>query len=115
MVILNILKKNSDYRRVYSHGKTVADRLIVLYFLPNNTEKSRFGFTVSKKVGNAVTRNRIRRLLRETCRLNCGLFPAGYDYVLLARREIAGSSYQEVEASLLKLLKRLKLDGGCSL
>ena len=115
MASLNILKKNSDYRRVYSHGKTVADRFIVLYFFPNNTEKSRFGFTVSKKVGNAVTRNRIRRLFRETCRLNCWLFPTGYDYVLLARREIVGSGYKEVEASLLKLLRRLKLGGGCSL
>jgi ribonuclease P protein component len=115
MVSLNIIKKNSDYRRVYSHGKTVADRFIVLYFLPNNTEQSRFGFTVSKKVGNVVTRNRIRRLFREACRLNCGLFPTGFDFVLLARREIVGSGYHEVEASLLKLLKRLKFDGGCSL
>ena len=43
--------------------------------------------------------------------MNCGLFPTGFDFVLLARREIVGSGYHEVEASLLKLLKRLKFDG----
>lgn len=109
---LTILKKNKDYRRVYSQGKTVADRYIVLYYLQNNTELSRFGFTASKKVGNAVTRNRIRRLFRETCRLNYGHFPAGFDFVLLARREIVGSGYQQVEASLLKLLKRIRFNRG---
>jgi ribonuclease P protein component len=109
---LTILKKNRDYRRVYSHGKTVADRLIVLYYLQNNTEQSRFGFTVSKKVGNAVTRNRIRRLFKEICRLNYGIFPAGFDFVLLARREITGSGYHELEASLLKLLKKVYLKRG---
>lgn len=112
MSVLTIIKKNEDYRKVYSRGKSVADRHLVLYFLPNNFEICRFGFTTSKKLGKAVTRNRIRRLFREACRLNLEKFPAGFDFVLLARRAIVGSQYNEVEESLLKLLKKININRG---
>lgn len=112
MSVLTILKKNGDYRRVYSRGKSVADRHLVLYFLANSLEICRFGFTISKKVGNAVTRNRIRRLFREVCRLNAEKFPGGFDFVLLARRDIVGLHYEQVEESALKLLKRIKFNRG---
>lgn len=112
MSVLTVLKKNGDYRKVYSRGKSVADRHLVLYFLANNLEIFRLGFTVSKKVGNAVTRNRIRRLFREACRLNVEKFQGGFDFILLARRDIAGFSYKQVEESLLKLLKRININRG---
>jgi len=107
---LTVIKKNAEYRKVYGRGKSVADRNLVLFFLENNLRISRFGFTVSRKIGNAVMRNRIRRLFRESCRLNMDKFPEGYDLVLLARRGIVGAGYRQVEESLLKLLKRVKLD-----
>lgn len=110
---LAIIKKNSDYRKVYSRGKSVADKYMVLYIMSNNLEICRFGFTVSKKVGNAVTRNRIRRLFREACRLNAEEFPAGFDYVLLARRDISAFMYRQVEESLMHLLKKVKSNRGC--
>lgn len=106
MSALNVLKRNKDYRNVYSRGKSVADRHLVLYFLANNLEDCRFGFTVSKKVGNAVKRNRIRRLFREACRLNSEKFIGGFDIVLMARRNVDSLKYQQVEESLLKLLKK---------
>lgn len=112
MSVLTILKKNKDYRKVYNRGKSVADRQMVLYFLKNNEELCRFGFTVSKKVGNAVIRNRIRRLFREACRLNAQKFPRGFDFVLLARRQSVGLKYQQVEDSLLKLLTRINSNRG---
>ena len=112
MSVLTILKKNKDYRKVYNRGKSVADRQMVLYFLKNNEELCRFGFTVSKKVGNAVIRNRIRRLFREACRLNAQKFPWGFDFVLLARRQSVGLKYQQVEDSLLKLLTRINSNRG---
>lgn len=112
MSVLDVLKKNGDYRKVYSRGKSVADRQMVLYFLANNLKTARFGFTVSKKVGNAVTRNRIRRLFREVCRLNVENFQGGFDFVLLARRGIVGFSYKQVEESLFKLLKRINFNRG---
>lgn len=110
MSVLTVLKKNGDYRKIYNRGKSVADRHLVLYFLSNNLEICRFGFTTSKKVGNAVTRNRIRRLFREACRLNVEKFPGGFDFILLARRDIVGLNYKQVEESLLKLLKRINFN-----
>ncbi|OPY58844.1 MAG: Ribonuclease P protein component [Pelotomaculum sp. PtaU1.Bin035] len=108
MNIIHVLKKNKDYKRVYSFGKSLANRHLVLFFLANNLGICRFGFTASKKVGNAVIRNRIRRLFKEACRINLKRFPAGFDFVLLARRNIVGQKYQAVEESLLKLLKNTK-------
>lgn len=101
---INTIKKNKEYRRIYKHGKAVADRNIVLFSLVNNLQSCRFGFTASKKIGNAVIRNRIRRLFREACRLNLEKFQKGFDYVLMARYSIVGVNYQQVEESLLKLL-----------
>jgi len=110
MGVLNILKKNKDYRKIYSRGKSVANRFLVLYFLANDTGLCRFGFTVSKKVGNAVVRNRIRRLFKEACRLNIMEFPRGFDYILLARNSAASCKYQQIEDSLLRLLKCINVN-----
>ncbi len=107
MKVLTTLKKNKEYRNVYSRGKSFADRYLVIYFLANNLDFCRFGFTVSKKTGNAVTRNRVRRLLKEACRLNSDIFSGGFDLVFVARRGIVALDYKQVEESLLKLLKKV--------
>mgnify|MGYP001252563306 FL=1 len=106
---LTRIKKSRDFKRVFNKNMSVADRNIVLYYLPNNLSVSRFGFTVSKKIGKAVIRNRIRRLFREVCRLNKDKFPEGYDYVLLARRNVVGLNYRQVEETVFKLLQRLNI------
>ena len=105
MDAINTIKKNREYRRIYNRGKSVADRNMVLFSMENNLENCRFGFTASKKIGNAVIRNRVRRLFKEACRLNLEKFKNGFDYVLMARYAIVGVKYQQVEKSLLKLLK----------
>lgn len=107
MKVLTTLKKNREYRNVYSRGKSFADRYLVIYFLANNSDYCRFGFTVSKKTGNAVTRNRVRRLLKEACRLNNNVFTNGFDIVFVARRSIVTLDYRQVEESLLKLVKKV--------
>lgn len=108
MAALNILKKRNDFRRVYSGGKFLADRILVIYFKKNNLGSSRFGFTVSKKVGGAVERNRIRRVLKEICRLNKEKFVCGMDYVIVARRGIISKSYQKISEVLFINLKKIK-------
>ena len=107
MKVLTTLKKNKEYKNVYSRGKSFADRYLVIYFLANGLDFCRFGFTVSKKTGNAVVRNRVRRLLKEACRLNNNIFPVGYDLVFVARRSIINLGYRQVEESLLKLVQKV--------
>ena len=67
---LETLKKNYEFRRLYSRGKSAAAPVLVVYCRQNGTDRGRVGFTVSNKIGNAVVRNGIRRRLREIYRLN---------------------------------------------
>ncbi|NLJ77515.1 MAG: ribonuclease P protein component [Peptococcaceae bacterium] len=107
MRVPTTLKKTREYRHVYNRGKFFADRYLVIYYLPNNLDYCRFGFTVSKKIGNAVVRNRVRRLLKEVCRLNSSVFTGGFDLVLVARRSIVDLKYKRVEECLLKLANKI--------
>ncbi len=103
------LKKNHQFRFVYSRGRSIANRLLVMYSVRNNTQINRFGISVSKKVGNSVVRSRITRLLRESYRLNEAEIRSGYDIVVIARVSAKGASYTEMESALLHLLRKQKL------
>lgn len=110
MSALSIIKKNKEYRKVYSQGKPYADRYMVIYVLRNNLGIRRFGFTVSKKIGKAVKRNRIRRVFKEVCRLNLKNFPEGFDYIIIARHDIVNLSFRQIEERLLRLLKKASVN-----
>ena len=103
------LKKNEDFRKVYSLGASVANRLLVLYFLENGLTESRLGISVSKKVGNSVVRHHTKRRIREAYRLGEEGFPAGLDFVVIARPAAAGKSFFEIREALGHLLKKSKI------
>ena len=64
------ISKNFEFLNVYHHGKSYANRYLVMYILKNGSSNNRYGITVSKKVGNSVVRHRVTRLIRESIRLN---------------------------------------------
>ena len=103
------LKKNYQFRFVYNRGKSIANRLLVMYVVRNGTDGNLFGISVSKKVGNSVVRSRITRLLRESYRLSESKFLAGYDIVVIARASAKEATYREVESALMHLLNKQKL------
>ena len=96
-----VIKNNKEFRKVYSYGKSRANKLLVMYILENGTDTSRFGISVSKKVGNSIVRHRLTRLIRESIRLNTGKFLPGYDIVIVARTLLKGKGYKETESALL--------------
>ena len=100
------LRRNSDFQRVRRDGKIKASPLVVLAFLRNNLDHSRFGFVVSKRLGGAVQRNKIKRRMREAARLRIPCIRAGYDYVFIARGPISQATYQEIETTIEYLLKK---------
>lgn len=97
------LKKNRDFQNVYRKGKSFANRYLVMYVLNNQTERNRFGISVSKKVGNSVIRHHLTRLIRESYRLHEEMFNSGLDIVVIARTTAHDISYHEVESALMHL------------
>ena len=103
------LKKNRDFQKVYSNGRSFANRYLVMYILENGSSGNRLGISVSKKVGNSVVRHRIKRLIKESYRLNEDSFLSGYDIVVIARVTANKISYFEMESALLHLGRLQKL------
>ena len=99
------LKKNSDFKNVYTQGKSYANKYLVMYVLENDLGKNRIGISVSKKVGNSVVRHRITRLIRESYRLHENIFNSGLDIVVVARKSAFEVGYVEIESAILHLGK----------
>ena len=93
---------------MYNKGKSVGDRYVVLFYKKNGLPYTRTGFLASKKVGNAVMRNRARRLMKESVRLMNPL-PGGYDIIFIARNTIEGKSCKEVQRSIASAVRRAGL------
>ncbi len=79
------LKSNGDFRRLYNRGKAVTNPALVMYYSKNRAGICRIGITTSKKTGNAVERNRARRVIKEGFRNTSCNFNSGYDIVFVAR------------------------------
>ena len=99
------LKLNHIFRRLYSTSGQ-ANSYLVLYARKNRTGTNRVGITVSKKLGKAHIRNRVRRRLREVYRLNEERFMPGWDIVLVARSRAIEAPFDKLTASCLSLAKK---------
>lgn len=106
---LKAVNQNREFLRAYKRGKGYVDSLVVMYVIKNRYGFTRFGITSSKKVGNAVKRNRARRVLRQSVR-NIGFdMNAGYDIILVSRAKTAYVKQQQVEAQLRNLAQQAGL------
>ena len=104
------LTKPQQYALIYNKGSSWASSLVVIKALPNGLTLSRYGFSVSKRVGKAVTRNRVKRLLREILRLTS--LESGWDIIFVARPAVANTKYAELKESVESLLSRAQLLAG---
>ena len=97
------LKKNYEFRRLYSKGKTAVTPYLVVYSLKTGRDHRRVGYTVSTKLGKAVVRNRVRRRLREIYRLNADKLIDNADIVIVARSRAVEAPFSKLTASFLRL------------
>ena len=104
-----MLHKNKNFQAVYRSGKSYANRMVVLYVLPNHTNARRIGFAAGKKLGGAVVRNRVKRLLRESFRLNQSQIIEGIDLIVVARQAAVKSDRMTVTRAFLNLCNKAKI------
>ncbi len=112
MTVLISICRNNDFRRAYSRGKSYVSGVVVLYVLRNRQKNVRVGITTSKKIGNAVHRNRARRVIREACRPLLSQIRPGYDLVFVARGRTPFVKSTVVRESIEQLLKTAGLVSG---
>lgn len=110
------LTRSADFQKVYRQGKSVAGRYAVLYYFQRATENGgdpRLGVSVSKKVGGAVVRNRVKRVLSEVFRSRRSVIASNFDYVIIARPGLAEyiekSQFEEIVDMISGLFRRANL------
>lgn len=101
----HLLRTNGDFQQVYRSGRRLRGEGFVLIFLKNSFEYNRLGISVQRKTGNAVRRNRIKRLIREVFRLHRELFPAAADVVVAIRPGFSLDSLAALHAGIARLAR----------
>ena len=104
-----LLHKNKSFQAVYRLGKSVANRMAVLYVVPNEEKRRRIGFAAGKRLGCAVVRNRVKRLLREAYRLHQHRLKEGFDLVLVGRQSMIKSDCRSVSKAFLDLCAKANI------
>nr|WP_245252454.1 ribonuclease P protein component [Paenibacillus sediminis] len=104
------LRNRADFTRVYRHGKSFANHQFVVYwFHKRDIERFRLGVSASKKIGNAVVRNRMRRLVKEIVRHHGDELIDHVDIIFIVRKGAVSMSYKELEKSVLHVLRKASL------
>lgn len=103
------INKPEDYNYIYKNGKKIPGKYIIVFIASNNLNYNRFGIVSSKKVGNAVIRNRARRQMRAIIQKNWDQISKGHDFVIVARYNIKESIFAMLEKDFLTAVKKARL------
>lgn len=106
----NVLRKKKDFAAIYNKGKSIGERYVVLFFRKNGLDFNRTAFLASKKVGNSVSRNRARRLMKESYRDLEKNLGKGYDFIWIARNTIVNLKCADVKKSMEAALRKSGLN-----
>jgi ribonuclease P protein component len=103
------ISKSRDYQHTYRKGLKVPGKYLIAYISANGMNKNRFGIVASKKVGNAVKRNKAKRRLRAIARESQGRLSQGHDIVMIARQSMVGADYNRIEKDFYTVMKKARL------
>ncbi|MBQ1821521.1 MAG: ribonuclease P protein component [Clostridia bacterium] len=103
------LKRHKEFRYTYARGKSQSTPLFALVYAKSRNETVRVGFSVSKRVGNAVRRNRAKRRMRESLTPMLGRIPGGFNVIFVAKPDVPDAPFSELQKQMEALLKRAGL------
>lgn len=106
------VRLRGEFERVRKNGASARGRILALYECPNGSPRRRLGIAVSKAVGNAVVRNRVKRLIREAFRTGRTALHAGVDILVVARAPASDATYAQIARELSDLDAKIKQKGG---
>lgn len=102
-----VVKSNREFTNIIENGKSYKDRFLVIYIKKNNYSRNRFGITVGTKVGNAVTRNKFKRQIRNIVD-NCkNFYSKDLDYIIIVRKSSLSATYDDLNSSFNKLINNI--------
>ena len=103
---INIIKKNYDINSIINNQNVIKNKYFYIYKGINNVKNYRFAICVSKKIGNAVTRNKIKRQIKDIIDKSNLVFNYNNDYVIIIRKEIIDLNYTEIKENLVNLISK---------
>lgn len=101
------IKSHEEFNKIINSSKYLKNRYFTLYITKRKENHVRFGLAISKKVGNAVLRNKLKRKVRALIDLNKDIFPNEYDYIIMIRKDCEKLSFQELNLKLQELIKEI--------
>lgn len=103
------IRLNKNFKRMYYKGKTCANQYLAVYYLKNKLNSNRLGITVSKKIGKAVVRNKVKRLIKENYRLKENLLVTGFDLVIVSRVRANSANFRMISQAMDGLFDKINL------
>lgn len=107
----NIVKENRDFSKIINNGKKCWNDVYSIYYDTNSYEEYRIGISVSKKIGNAVVRNKIKRQIRSIADKYKKIYQNGKDYIIIVRKNYINFKFSELETKYLELINKITHKG----
>ncbi len=107
--MIETIKKNRQFKAVYEKKKSIADFNLVLYHTSSANNTTRFGISISSKVGNSVLRNKLKRQIKEILRINHDTISEGYDIIFVVRVRCKNADFKAIKESVYHLLRKANL------
>ena len=105
----SIIRNKFEFNRVYSKGRSYVNQMMIIHLVNSDKVKGKVGFAVGKKIGNAVVRNRIKRLMREAYRISQHCINQNISMILIARKPLVEAKSYLVKKSFIDLCKKAKI------
>ncbi len=103
-----VIKKKEDFNKIIKTCPYYKNKFFTIYIRKKKISKTCFGLAISKKVGNAVLRNKLKRRLRSIIDKNKDIFSNSCDYIIMIKKDCAVTTFQELEKKLIELIKEIK-------